>query len=481
MKIVISYPPLQGPGSPMLTQNRQFQWYNEPSYIYPVVSGVAATLLKNEGFEVIWNDCIVERWTQEQFFSFIKKERPDIIAFETKTPVIKQHWQIINKLTTYNLQHKTILYGDHVTALPEESMKNCNVDFVITGGDYDISLLSIAKHIRDGAPLAGGIRYREDGEIKNTGEFKLHRNLDKLPFPDRDLTKAYLYGEKWKRYKPFFYTMAGRDCWWNRCSFCSWPQMYPKFRLRSVNNLLDEIGMLIEKYGAKEIFDDTGTFPVGDWLKQFCEGMIERGYNKRILFSCNMNYQGLVENIIRLMKKANFRKLKMGLESANQKTLDMINKNVAVDEIIKNSKMIKKGGIDIHLTIMVGYPWESKAEAENTLNVAMKLMTEGYVEMLQATVLVPYPGTALYKQAQENDWFRIDSRDYDRFDMSEPVLKTNDMSPDEVMQMCRRTYEIFLQPKFIIRNLAKIRSANDINYILRGAKAVLGHIRDFSR
>src|SRR3989338_7941844 len=108
MKILISYPPLEGPGSPMLTQNRQFQWYSEPSYIYPVVSAYAATMLARDGFEVVWNDCIAEKWSYEQFIEFIKKEKPDIIAFESKTPVIKQHWKIIDELKGITVNGKRL-------------------------------------------------------------------------------------------------------------------------------------------------------------------------------------------------------------------------------------------------------------------------------------------------------------------------------------------------------------------------------------
>ena len=53
MKIAISYPPLVGPGSPMLTQNRQFQWYHVPSYIYPLVPAYGATLLAQDSFDVL--------------------------------------------------------------------------------------------------------------------------------------------------------------------------------------------------------------------------------------------------------------------------------------------------------------------------------------------------------------------------------------------------------------------------------------------
>ena len=138
-KVVISYPPLEGKGIPLLSQNRQFQWFQKPTYIYPVAPATAATMLKEAGFEVVWNDCIAQGWNYEQFLNFIKYEKPDLVALETKTPVVKQHWKIIEDLD----MPYTVLMGDHITALPEESMKNSGVDFVLTGGDYDFLLLSL--------------------------------------------------------------------------------------------------------------------------------------------------------------------------------------------------------------------------------------------------------------------------------------------------------------------------------------------------
>ncbi|UCD57562.1 MAG: radical SAM protein, partial [Candidatus Hydrogenedentota bacterium] len=389
MKVMISYPPLKGKGSPMLTQNRQFQWYHVPSFIYPVTAAMAATLLEQEGFEVVWNDCIAEKLGEDEFISLIDREKPDIMAFETKTPVVRQHWNVVERLKESRPEASLILFGDHVTALPAESMKQSRVDYVVTGGDYDVSLLAVAKRIRDGGELPGGIWYRENGEIRDTGQFDLKADLNNLPFVNRRLTKAHLYGEKWKKRKRFFYTMAGRDCQWHKCTFCAWTTIYPTFRARSPEHLLDEIGMLIDTHGAQEIFDDTGTFPTGNWLRKFCRGMIERGYNRRILFSANMRYGLLQPDHVKLMKEAGFRKLKMGLESANQGTLNLIRKGIKVEDIVEGSKMISESGIDIQLTVMVGYPWETKDDAQRTVDLARELMGRGHAEMLQSTVVVP--------------------------------------------------------------------------------------------
>ena len=109
------------------------------------------------------------------------------------------------------------------------------------------------------------------------------------------------------------------------------------------------------------------------------------------------------------------------------------------------------------------------------------LMEKGWAVTLQSTVVMPYPGTRLYDEALENGWFRVDPKDYDRFDMSEPVLSTLDMAPEEVMRICNEIYRVFLSPKYMFRHLIRIRSWRDAKYFVRGAGKVLGHVKDFTR
>jgi radical SAM superfamily enzyme YgiQ (UPF0313 family) len=340
----------------------------------------------------------------------------------------------------------------------------------------------VARHLRDGSALPPGVYYRTGESIASTGPFVTKKNLDALPFIDRDLTNALQYGEKWKKRTPFFYTLAGRDCPWGKCTFCAWTVTHPEFSVRSPVNLLDEIGFLINKHGAREIFDDTGTFPGGGWLNTFCRGMIDRGYNRRVLFSCNMRY-GVIgkPDLLRTMKRAGFRKLKMGLESANQATLNRLNKGVTVRQIEEESKMISGAGLDIHLTVMVGYPWESRDDARRTIDLARSLMEHGHAEMLQSTVVVPYPGTRLHAQALENGWFRpdVDPADWDRYDMRETLFSLPGMSAADAGALSAQVYRSFLSPMFILRQLGKIRSPRDLDYVWRGIVAVIGHLRDF--
>jgi len=486
MKISISYPPIESDkGVPLLSQNRQFQYFSEPTYVFPIVPAYAATLLHQASYDVVWDDGIAEEKSYDQWLTGLKKNSPDVVLLETKTPLVKRHWRIIGDIKEVNPEVRVVLVGDHVTALPKESMESSMVDYVIEGGDYDFLLLNLVEYLNGIAKsLEPGIWYRDDGEIKSTGRFRLNHDLNSLPFIDRDLAKWWLYSEKNGNYKvtPGTYTMVARDCWWRKdggCSFCAWCVLYPVFRARKPELLVDEIGMLIEKYKVREIFDDSGSFPVGEWLRKFCKLMVERRYNEKVYFSCNMRFGALTKEDYQMMKKAGFRMLLFGLESGSQRILDEINKGLTVEEIVDSCRKAKEAGLTIHITIMFGYPNASREEELQTYRLARKLMEEGYADTLQSTLIVPYPGTRLYDMALEIGWLRFSPGEWERWDMSEPVLKGGGMSPEEVKQMCDETYRLFLSPKYVLRRLFSIRSFDDLKFAFRGAHKVLGHIKDF--
>lgn len=493
MKIMIAYPPIPTEkGVPLLAQNRQFQYFNNPTYIYPMVPAYAASLLKSKGYEVIWCDAISEEFTVEEFRRIFLSEKPDVIAIESKTPTIKRYWKWVDELKDLLPRCQVVLIGDHVTAMPAESMENCKADFVLTGGDYDFLLLNIADHLESkrraaaakgaGAapvPLEPGIWYRENGAIKNTGRFVQNHDVHTLPLIDRDLTKWWLYSEKNGNYKalPGTYTFVGRDCWWHKCTFCSWTTTYPKFQTRKPESLLEEVGMLIERYGIREIFDDTGTFPAGGWLKNFCNGMIENGYNRKLYFGCNMRFGAVDAAMYKLMKKANFRFVLFGLESANQKSQDLLQKGNTREEIIKSCREAAKAGLDPHITIMFGYPWETPEDALETVKLGRYLLRKSYAKTMQATIVIPYPGTPLFDQCKQNGWLKTE--DWDRFDMRESIMKIG--FPEEQLQQCvQQLYKIAFNPEFIARRLLAIRSADDLQFIWRGVKYIWGHLTDFN-
>lgn len=480
MKVMIGYPPLESPwGQPTLGQNRQFRWFGNPSYVYPMVVATAATVLARQGHDVVWADGVAEEWSYAEYRALFERERPALLAIETKTPVVQQHWRIVRDLKTIWPDTKIVLMGDHVTAFPAETMEMSPVDYVLTGGEFDTGLSAIAAHVGGHGSLVPGIWYRDGDQIRNTGPFFLgKRNYEDRPLFDRDLTKWQLYGEH-LYYRPSTYTMVGRDCWRPKCTFCSWTTLWPTFGTRSAESLLDEVEMILDRYQVREIFDDTGTFPIGAFLKQFCRGMVERGYARDVYFSCNMRIDALRQPDYEMMAKAGFRLVKLGIESANQRTLDRLDKGTSVEDLVRGCKEAKAAGLSPHLTTMVGYPWETKEEARRTLDMAHSLFSDGYADTIQATIVMPYPGTPLFAEAEREGWLKY-GNDWAKYDMMRPAL-VSPIPDEELMEMAKELYGSFLSPRFILRKILAVRAWEDVRYNAHAAKIAVGHMLDFRR
>lgn len=487
MRVAIAYPPLPSEkGVPLLSQNRQFQWFTRPTYIYPVVPALAATQAKKAGHDVAWLDGIASEWSVSEFEERLAAFKPDVLVLETKTPVVSRHWAYIREMKARHSDCAVVLVGDHVTALPEESFGQCPVDYVLTGGDYDFLLLNLLENLPSSENdklaaerLEPGIYWKEGGAVKNSGAFKLNHDLKTLPWIDRDLTQWRLYSEKNGNYRrtPGTYIMSGRDCWHGKCTFCSWTTLYPTYRARDPKEVVDEIGHLIEHYGVREIMDDTGSLPAGAWLKTFCEEIIARGYNKKIRIDCNMRFGCLGADEYRLMRKAGFRLVLFGLESANQSTLDRLVKGVTVDQITEGAKAAAAAGLNVHVTVMFGYPWEGERAIENTVCLARFLLRKGYAYTLQVTMVVPYPGTPLFKELDRDGLLLTHA--WDEYDMRRQVMKSG--VPEEVIkQAVRQVYKAFLLPETIMRRLASTKDfIADVSFYWRGLLSVVGHLRDF--
>jgi radical SAM superfamily enzyme YgiQ (UPF0313 family) len=140
--------------------------------------------------------------------------------------------------------------------------------------------------------------------------------------------------------------------------------------------------------------------------------------------------------------------------------------------------MAKKAGLEPHLTVMVGYPWETKEDAERTIGLAKKLFEHGWADTLQATIVVPYPGTPLFEECERNGWLK--TLEWERYDMRENIM-LSPISEEEIKELTQRLYKVFFAPRYLLRKLASIRSFEDLRFVKKGIAAVAGHLRDFSQ
>jgi hypothetical protein len=185
-----------------------------------------------------------------------------------------------------------------------------------------------------------------------------------------------------------------------------------------------------KKLGFKEIFDDSGTFPTGEWLERFCIKMRCKPY--KMVLGCNMRVGANVD--YKSMKQAGFRMLLYGIESANQDTLDKMNKGIKINEIIRKLKSASESGIEPHIAVMFGQPWTKEKDDIETLKFVHFLLRKGYAKTAQAS---------LY---------------------SVPEMASIDRG------YVKRIYEVGYSPEFWYNTLRNIRTIHDIRYLLRGIK-----------
>jgi len=245
-----------------------------------------------------------------------------------------------------------------------------------------------------------------------------------------------------------------------------------------VEKYLNEIWHLNESYGIKEIFDDSGCFPKGQWLENFCNKMIDLGYNRKVTMGCNTRVNAQTAQQFELMKKAHFRFLLIGLESMNQKTLNRLHKGVRTDDIERTCGMAKNAGLEPHLTTMVGYPWETMEDAETTISFAHKMFKKGLIDSLQATIVTPYPGTPLFDEAKKNDW--LTTEDWDRYDMKEYVWESP-VTGSEIKILTRRLYWSALSPRFLLQKLIQVKSLDELEYYWMAGRKLFAHLSDFRK
>jgi radical SAM superfamily enzyme YgiQ (UPF0313 family) len=201
-----------------------------------------------------------------------------------------------------------------------------------------------------------------------------------LPHPDRVFTRAKEYTSGNYKYLPGTHILSASGCWHGRCSFCC--EQNRRYEVRLVEDVISEIEE-IKGLGFKEVFDDSGTFPMEFIL---ATDFLRRLRRIDIRFSCNLR---IAANIpFDVLCASNFRMLLFGIESANQMTLDIINKGVKVEDIIPTIKKASEAGLEPHICVVFGWEWETDADALNTLRLVHYLLRKGYAKTAQASFIV---------------------------------------------------------------------------------------------
>jgi hopanoid biosynthesis associated radical SAM protein HpnJ len=373
----------------------------------------------------------------------------DLTVVHTSTPSLRNDIKTAEALKNRYGKMTIGFVGPHTSVLPEETLKSSPLIDFVTRDEFDYTI----KEIAAGKPLAEveGISLWQSGKIVHNPPRPLIHNMDDLPYVvdvyKRDL-RPEDYAIGYLLY-PYLSLYSGRGCP-SHCTFCLWPQTIGghQYRTRSPQNVVAEIKLAHAYFPqVKEFFfdDDTFTADIPRALV-IAEGLGKLGVTWSCNAKANLNYDTLQK-----LKENGLRLLLVGYESGNQQILNNIKKGIKLDKAREFTSDCKKLGITVHGTFILGLPEETPETIEETIRFACEIDPD----TIQVALAAPYPGTELYKQAQEKGWFARQQDDLVSNDgVQSCVLQYPGMPAERIYQELERFYRRFyFRPKPIWRML----------------------------
>lgn len=397
---------------------------------------------------------------------------PDVVGVSASTSQLEHVKKAISIAKSVNKDCVVILGGTLISADPKALLGFEQVDFGVYG-EADLTFSDILKAVEDKKPVEGmeGVIWRSNGQV-NFLKPKMIINLDQIPMPARHLLRMEIYRPSPANYRrlPATTIMTSRGCPY-QCIFCSRPTEGTAFRAHSAERVVEEIEHLATKYGIKDlqIFDDTFSL-IPSRVEKICKGIIEKKLD--IGWNCMTRVDKITPELLALMKKAGCYEIGFGIESGSDRILQFIKKSTTTDLVRKGVKMTKEAGIDVRGFFMLGFPTETKDEVLQTINFAKELD----VDVAQFMISTPLPGTEMWEIAKQNG--TVNEDDWNSFTFYAPEkmpFSSNLLNDQELLSLYRKAYKSFyLRPKFILRQLAKVRTLGDVYRNWLAAKGVLG-------
>ena len=332
--------------------------------------------------------------------------KQELVVLHTSTPSFSSDVRTAEALKALNPNLKIGMIGAKVAVEPDATLKASNAIDFVARNEFDFTIKDVAEG-RDFGRIAGLSWRNGEGAVVHNEDRAVLENMDELPFVTpvykRDLViENYFIGYLKHPYISFY---SGRGCK-SRCTFCLWPQTIGghRYRTRSVGHVIEELAWAQKAFPqVKEFFFDDDTLT--DNLPRV-EALAREIGKLGIVWSCNAK-ANVPRATLKVLKDNGLRLLLVGYESGNQQILHNIKKGMRVDVARQFAKDCRELGIVVHGTFILGLPGETKETIEETIRFAIEINPH----TLQVSLAAPYPGTFLYKQALENNWFAHENAD----------------------------------------------------------------------
>ncbi len=381
----------------------------------------------------------------QQFKKSLNDFKPDIVGILVRTPMLISALKISRLVKEWNKNCIIVWGGPHATIMPEESMRQPEVDF-LAYGEGEKTLLELVKTIESGGDFSGinGIYYKkEKGEIVRNQPREYLKNLNDLPFPGRHL----VFDEDYYPEGSMPDLMGSRGCPFS-CSYCSAYSLWGRnVRFRSVPNVIEEVKVLRDRYNCTTIHfvDDSFTCNPA-WVKELCEALIREKLD--VKWGCLTRVNLINDELLKIMVEAGCYRADVGVESGSPRILKMMRKGITLEDVLRGDRLFDKYGIGWTAFFITGFPYETIEDLKATESFMKKINPYRIV----LNNFTPYPATEDYERAKElgvlpknMDWSHFSHHSPDNFFMK-------NMSEKEYREFFRKLSEYVS-----LRNTHKIR------------------------
>ena len=421
--------------------------YNSSKYKFiglvapPLGIAYIAAMLEKNGVTVKILDAPALELDHESVKNEIAEYSPDVIAITSVTPTIASALKTAKISKEACPDAVTVMGGYHPTFTYPEILKNDFVDIVVCG-EGELTMVDLVDAIENNRDLRNvkGIAVKDF----KTEPREIIEDLDSIPFPARHLLPMDEY--KILNMKLTTGTIiSGRGCPY-KCSFCASSAMHgQKLRLRSAKSVVDEMEHLVKDHDIEMVAFMDDTFTINKKrVYEICEAIKERGLDN--YWGCTARVDTISEDLLKAMKDAGCITMFLGVESADQQVLNLVNKKTNIEKIKKTFALTKKYGMRTIASVVLGMPGDTKNSIKNTIKF-VKLLEPSYAVFSLAT---PYPGTDFYVKAASENLIKIN--DWSKYTLLSPVLETVDCSLEELKKLQKKAFkEFYLRPSYIIR------------------------------
>jgi len=434
----------------------------------PMGLAYIASYLRENGVEIQILDLAALKSTDELEKKWIKESKADMVAMAATTNTVMLAYDLAKMSKEVLPNAKVVVGGPHPTMEPTRTLEECKeIDYCVIS-EAEETMLELTQDKKDKDIL--GISFKDDrGNIIVNAGRPLIEDLDKLPFPARDLLPQDKYWTPGVRRYPYAIMMTSRGCPYS-CTFCSnFRTQGKQFRARSPENVLAEIDHLVKDFGVKEIniIDDNFTF-LPERVKKICDMLIKRNYDLELKTGNGIRSDRVSLPMLKHMKKAGFYLVAFGIESGDPRILKKMRKGETKDHIRNSVKWAKQAGLLTEGFFMFGNEGEGKKEMLKTIEFSKELD----LSIAQFQIYTPVTGSPLYDTiSKEGKIFAKKWEDFNAF--NEPLFEYQDSKFDLMVEMQQRAYrEYYFRPKMFVRKLLEVKNLKQFNAYIKAAMAV---------